>query len=148
MLLLYLMVLLNSFCLSCIYIPLCFYFIRLALSYALFSLHIYIPLCFYFIAYVRLVQLVSRHIYIPLCFYFIVVTHSPHNATNVFTFHYASTLSVAWHAGARPTHHLHSTMLLLYRQQDISTAIAKAYLHSTMLLLYLSAIMHQCKFSK
>ena len=120
-----------------IYIPLCFYFIRLLVASELISkLEIYIPLCFYFIKEQRTLWLRFTNIYIPLCFYFIRTysargygwhrhlhstmlllypvggifgTHVP-----VFTFHYASTLSKNGKWTERTWINLHSTMLLLY----------------------------------
>ena len=141
-----------------IYIPLCFYFIRIShiayAPYLWFTFHyastlssapvrswhhllrIYIPLCFYFICAAG--KLVKRNlsIYIPLCFYFIFM-----------------------HLPSQPgIPHLHSTMLLLYLEQPDEmgaydriyiplcfyfihflwsiTILCHLYLHSTMLLLY------------
>ena len=54
-----------------IYIPLCFYFIRVELCPSLASLSIYIPLCFYFIDPFFKHCAHTNAIYIPLCFYFI-----------------------------------------------------------------------------
>ena len=81
--------------------------------------YIYIPLCFYFIDKECHERLKIVLIYIPLCFYFIrkynlcIRIH-----LSQFTFHYASTLSKA--AGGRNDRavNLHSTMLLLYHEED------------------------------
>ena len=54
-----------------IYIPLCFYFIRLTLKSNKLKTIIYIPLCFYFIVTRDLQTTANEIIYIPLCFYFI-----------------------------------------------------------------------------
>ena len=61
-----------------------------------------------------------KSIYIPLCFYFIHVPFDIPCLVSPFTFHYASTLSLALPASGQPTHHLHSTMLLLYRARSAS----------------------------
>ena len=101
------------------------------------SLQIYIPLCFYFICDVAGCLILSDTIYIPLCFYFI----------DKFA-----------NDAIQGVLDLHSTMLLLYRNQDgrnnrgygrftfhyastLSSLITcicliRSNLHSTMLLLY------------
>ena len=100
---------------------------------------IYIPLCFYFIKFYDIVLVQDWYIYIPLCFYFIG-GHGREDLPGVsFTFHYASTLSktplrvpvlkssFTFHYASTLSKrlgkdcvaliiHLHSTMLLLYRQ--------------------------------
>ena len=119
---------------------------------------IYIPLCFYFIlsAQPQYVQLLF--IYIPLCFYFIANVCLNVWPLNIFTFHYASTLSSIRSARASSFFHLHSTMLLLYLTvsfifkpsnilftfhyastlsiEILSSPAIMNNLHSTMLLLY------------
>ena len=55
----------------------------------------------------------------------------------IFTFHYASTLSVHKSSQKYPVCNLHSTMLLLYRLLRLRIKFPSFYLHSTMLLLYL-----------
>ena len=56
---------------------------------------IYIPLCFYFILPTESGPRARHLIYIPLCFYFIGRREWLHSGTAQFTFHYASTLSLA-----------------------------------------------------
>ena len=53
-----------------------------------------------------------------------------------FTFHYASTLSRLSNRLQPALHDLHSTMLLLYRDDHERKIYPNSYLHSTMLLLY------------
>ena len=123
---------------------------------------IYIPLCFYFIKTVSTSRMNTSLIYIPLCFYFIL-DRTFHIRKNIeFTFHYASTLSVTgWNlvfiyriyiplcfyfigisfSNTRPCLHLHSTMLLLYRIDVSNWQAGINHLHSTMLLLYPA---HRC----
>ena len=60
------------------------------------KLFIYIPLCFYFIWDVRPEAGYIPSIYIPLCFYFIREINGSDRIDLLFTFHYASTLSVEW----------------------------------------------------
>ena len=120
-----------------IYIPLCFYFIEMALRLAgagnqVFTFHyastlsrkaawsimstmIYIPLCFYFIYFPLRHWRRFCHIYIPLCFYFIAASIWGTHSCVAFTFHYASTLSKAEPNKACTRADLHSIMLLLYR---------------------------------
>ena len=142
--------------------------------------NIYIPLCFYFISWCLLRKTGCGPIYIPLCFYFIEplviqtingVLFTFHYASTLsiyslqsfypstpFTFHYASTLSYTcptiqsllykftFHYAstlsgfvfvARPfSIYLHSTMLLLYRNDPGRVVQRCRDLHSTMLLLY------------
>ena len=98
-----------------IYIPLCFYFICMGLHNGDAGREIYIPLCFYFIGnpctqwfpgdfHLHSTMLLlypdppgspwaSYFIYIPLCFYFIKEHLYIRRGKNIFTFHYASTLS-------------------------------------------------------
>ena len=59
-----------------------------------------------------------------------------HLFDHLFTFHYASTLSPIHHAYRFRLQHLHSTMLLLYRNRSRLNALDHLHLHSTMLLLY------------
>ena len=98
-------------------------------------------------------------LYIPLCFYYIPVRHLITIHIFDFTFHYASTISVADARGGENGVTLHSTMLQLYPEppKDKSGCVPKLYiplcfyyissgitataepiftLHSTMLLLY------------
>ena len=75
-------------------------------------------------------------IYIPLCFYFICIPPFYCWYQLLFTFHYASTLSLWSTILNGQGMHLHSTMLLLYLRQRCGACTAKWYLHSTMLLLY------------
>ena len=96
-------------------------------------------------------------IYIPLCFYFIKRRHRnlwkflnlhstmlllyPGNALDsvkdfLFTFHYASTLSVFPLNSPSCFPYLHSTMLLLYLFHCWQLHDVRGNLHSTMLLLY------------
>ena len=120
-----------------IYIPLCFYFIRMGLRNSALQIQIYIPLCFYFIPELNL--LIAD--------------------LTVFTFHYASTLSFCVVSYKHVKEDLHSTMLLLYQVKghewnntesftfhyastlsnnpDVLFADNRTHLHSTMLLLYL-----------
>ena len=163
-----------------IYIPLCFYFMECRLSArqvaAVFTFHYASTLSSY-----DPIDCVADFIYIPLCFYFILLRsawqslpgiylHSTmlllypiygpvtNPQVNIFTFHYASTLSrskalfkqtsciyiplcfyfitfgrvMRWHR----IRHLHSTMLLLYPVLKLLRRWPQRYLHSTMLLLY------------
>ena len=75
---------------------------------------IYIPLCFYFIRLARWVPGRKLQIYIPLCFYFIPLDAFRLRLLITFTFHYASTLSVGFGFFWSSVSYLHSTMLLLY----------------------------------
>ena len=124
-----------------IYIPLCFYFIgRQAKSFYCCN-HIYIPLCFYFIRTFPIDSAELKNIYIPLCFYFIrsrrwwhyihqwylhstmlllypIVLVSASVLFLSFTFHYASTLSLLYNLNLKGIIDLHSTMLLLYQNQQ------------------------------
>ena len=62
-------------------------------SSELYLFSIYIPLCFYFIKIRKFRNITQLIIYIPLCFYFIASNvHIPFGWSK-FTFHYASTLS-------------------------------------------------------
>ena len=122
-----------------IYIPLCFYFItrleRNKHKQNKFTFHyastlssgncssywskqlIYIPLCFYFIRRVIYLDVRWPIIYIPLCFYFINKAALYKDRSCPFTFHYASTLSMMRPDLVWTDTHLHSTMLLLYRNR-------------------------------
>ena len=164
-----------------IYIPLCFYFIitkiRTEMCVTQFTFHyastlsgiqrchqIYDPIfTFHYASTLSEADppALQPHIiiYIPLCFYFISEYWPYSIATIRFTFHYASTLSHDLWAPAEPvSHHLHSTMLLLYPAQAANEAAEAIFtfhyastlsnpeyyreriidnLHSTMLLLYL-----------
>ena len=62
-------------------------------------------------------------IYIPLCFYFIFNALVNGASGLVFTFHYASTLSLTIFRHREQTLHLHSTMLLLYQRRTVSDHI-------------------------
>ena len=75
------------------------------------------------------------YIYIPLCFYFILTRSQGSGPTIKFTFHYASTLLIRVSAASLAMNNLHSTMLLLYREEDRGV-LFHMDLHSTMLLLY------------
>ena len=124
-------------CVSHIYIPLCFYFIRDFQSrFPCDLIYLHSTMLLLYLLRFRLSTACSsnlhstmlllyrsrcslcvdrKDIYIPLCFYFIQMTlrlpqlHPPH---------------------------LHSTMLLLYLSEALLTLSSKTYLHSTMLLLY------------
>ena len=102
---------------------------------------IYIPLCFYFIParFSNLSHFVN--IYIPLCFYFIRVCHKAWDWELLFTFHYASTLSLTdclrWRI--RESIYIPLCFYFIEKIWDMSTLNAD-YLHSTMLLLYRSAV--------
>ena len=118
---------------------------------------IYIPLCFYFIHPQGAVTIVCPIIYIPLCFYFIC-KKTGSQKTNL---HLHSTMLLLYPRCYRAESvlhpHLHSTMLLLYLEIRCNPSVpchiyiplcfyfigetkkAKEYLmhlHSTMLLLY------------
>ena len=99
---------------------------------------IYIPLCFYFIGDAGVVCKVYDFIYIPLCFYFIVSVKHMDELSFLFTFHYASTLSVHLLQkslrGNLFTFHYASTLSI----QKWRRSIKCINLHSTMLLLYLT----------
>ena len=139
MLLLYLKPIDVKFKVIIIYIPLCFYFILTRADIPLRSLLIYIPLCFYFIGSAPGYHDACLLIYIPLCFYFILVDATIEYIHSIFTFHYASTLSGRWCSIVRRHKlHLHSTMLLLYREWRFEGCGRVHNLHSTMLLLYLN----------
>ena len=75
-------------------------------------------------------------IYIPLCFYFISKALNLSTSQNIFTFHYASTLSRFQHFLRWRHNNLHSTMLLLYPFLVGVSLLVFLHLHSTMLLLY------------
>ena len=147
-------------CFIPIYIPRCCYNIE---TWSICSIHrwpIYIPLCFYFIPraiqhwyslawYLHSTMLllyrsrrqsggaVGRDIYIPLCFYFIDCFRRFLRLFQfLFTFHYASTLSIRGHCIDGVGQDLHSTMLLLYRVWRRCPYRKEWNLHSTMLLLY------------
>ena len=97
---------------------------------------IYIPLCFYFIPGDQQQQSPCKRIYIPLCFYFIVERLYFQCPKIVFTFHYASTLSVLFFTQIKNvskfTFHYASTLSNKYEETN-----GVVYnLHSTMLLLY------------
>ena len=106
---------------TCIYIPLCFYFIFPAFRYLSRSFLIYIPLCFYFIYYAisSLVDCINLHSTMLLLY-----------------------LRVIWPVILRLLH-LHSTMLLLYRFLHGSGGVLPLNLHSTMLLLYLEVTINE-----
>ena len=97
---------------------------------------IYIPLCFYFIPRAYEDSAESKLIYIPLCFYFIKKGYNGRFAFYIFTFHYASTLSREVHMELTRrdgfTFHYASTLSDFKRL----LRIIATYLHSTMLLLY------------
>ena len=163
-----------------IYIPLCFYFIsksRACSSVLIrFTFHyastlsmiqyysqkdvslIYIPLCFYFIWVYGNAWVYGDAIYIPLCFYFIEMKAPKNLYNSLFTFHYASTLSM-WMPEACPqqtafTFHYASTLSNTVNLSECPNVIyiplcfyfipqprecelySKHNLHSTMLLLY------------
>ena len=104
-----------------------------------------------------LVDWTASNIYIPLCFYFINYRQIPAYPQYEFTFHYASTLSLSDSQRTQLKHiyiplcfyfidkdgyivyaktHLHSIMLLLYRERESWSHIRQKNLHSIMLLLY------------
>ena len=128
-----------------------------SLRRSLLSSLIYIPLCFYFISSAAHAAIFFFPIYIPLCFYFILTKSTKSSCNCLFTFHYASTLSLISTQNTSHNHNLHSTMLLLYLLPVVycidhsvftfhyaSTLSKKSRLsprlihdlHSTMLLLY------------
>ena len=112
---------------------------RVKKCYYLYTSAIYIPLCFYFIGSAPGYHDACLLIYIPLCFYFILVDATIEYIHSIFTFHYASTLSGRWCSIVRRhKNHLHSTMLLLYREWRFEGCGRVHNLHSTMLLLYLN----------
>ena len=98
---------------------------------------IYIPLCFYFIISASTSTPRSSYIYIPLCFYFILKGGFASLGDIVFTFHYASTLSVS--AGSNTLWSITIYIPLCFYFILLSGSVsapACPYLHSTMLLLY------------
>ena len=96
-----------------IYIPLCFYFIP-AKSYPTFGdLHLHSTMLLLYPGFNRLDRS-SCGIYIPLCFYFIQLLLMCWGNWHIFTFHYASTLSIGFQEFVLNFFNLHSTMLLLY----------------------------------
>ena len=129
-----------------------------SLRRSLLSSLIYIPLCFYFISSAAHAAIFFFPIYIPLCFYFILTKSTKSSCNCLFTFHYASTLSLISTQNTSHNHNLHSTMLLLYHHiTAIWHSVIVIYiplcfyfigwsrrwkplnllnLHSTMLLLY------------
>ena len=119
-----------------IYIPLCFYFINptanpldsefgnlhstMLLLYpqrmmacGLLQHHLHSTMLLLY-RYTALPPAACSNIYIPLCFYFINGIRLRIQSPVLFTFHYASTLSVQSHHRQSCIHNLHSTMLLLY----------------------------------
>ena len=126
-----------DFCLSFIYIPLCFYFIvypfHLFRKFHLFTFHYASTLSSVPTALTGNTEL----IYIPLCFYFIPHLSGSRSSTGI---HLHSTMLLLYHVCAPDCpgfrYHLHSTMLLLYHIIDIKFLFFIFYLHSTMLLLY------------
>ena len=102
---------------SAIYIPLCFYFIKAEagdFSSTVTDLHSTMLLL-----YPGLLsdKTGKSYIYIPLCFYFIATGQFGELLDRLFTFHYASTLSVLLRRLLQLFLYLHSTMLLLYRRE-------------------------------
>ena len=129
----------RSHCLGFIYIPLCFYFIDELNRFRTLLNLIYIPLCFYFIYkafrnggiffYLHSTMLLLyRHdpdgsfltfgnLHSTMLLLYLVSWDGTTESNDIFTFHYASTLSrdrFIWF-GSVP--HLHSTMLLLYQRE-------------------------------
>ena len=102
-----------------IYIPLCFYFIRVLKPDGVLIFKIYIPLCFYFIYFSLHFILRVISIYIPLCFYFIPQNCFQPSQSNLYLH---STMLLLYLLGVHPDililSHLHSTMLLLYQPED------------------------------
>ena len=119
-----------------IYIPLCFYFIRIRFniqrgrSWFTFhyastlstaeqlmhgkSLHLHSIMLLLYPRYNDKFPRTFR-IYIPLCFYFIGHDRKFCREYFIFTFHYASTLSAGRQTGTMWEAYLHSIMLLLYQ---------------------------------
>ena len=151
-----------------LYIPLCFYYIEEAKEKEPEQPELYIPLCFYYIGPVDVGAMQMSFLYIPLCFYYISCCSCSSVIPEIFTFHYASTISIFRNSGRFRTFPLHSTMLLLYQNAycwlaviyhsftfhyastiSMLVDIVITYtpsLHSTMLLLYLccSASLRAC----
>ena len=100
---------------------------------------LYIPLCFYYIEEFCILRGVKSFLYIPLCFYYILYNGRVLRSPVIFTFHYASTISVSsicpgiWFSSF--TFHYASTI----SSDDIVKAFFNPTLHSTMLLLYPTA---------
>ena len=77
-----------------IYIPLCFYFILFdscSTSFLMIYLHSIMLLLYLTVWSLMRLEL---QIYIPLCFYFISIEEFHFSEESLFTFHYASTLSI------------------------------------------------------
>ena len=141
-----------------IYIPLCFYFICCSDRQSSILLYIYIPLCFYFIWEIILTLISIIYLHSTMLLLYLSLQLPLLSLLNIFTFHYASTLSAVADDILKEVLYLHSTMLLLYLTRELKMSIhQKIYiplcfyfipvsvtdtsdtlsdLHSTMLLLY------------
>ena len=128
---------------------------------------IYIPLCFYFIKLWIRYPASNRQIYIPLCFYFISAHYIQLRRNSPFTFHYASTLSKWIRDSCGRSESIYIPLCFYFIDQPVSLRITGFYiyiplcfyfirdleewiatyyyLHSTMLLLYRSTgMIKQC----
>ena len=144
----------------CIYIPLCFYFIRGLLSKisteAEFTFHYASTLS----EESRIRSTIEPHLHSTMLLLYqtanvhTAILHANLHFTMLllypdrilykqgsteFTFHYASTLSGISYLIYQKLHHLHSTMLLLYQITGTPIYNIHTDLHSTMLLLYHSS---------
>ena len=130
---------------------------------------IYIPLCFYFIGYPhRYPKELRQYLHSTMLLLYrnqflldvlalphlhstmLLLYHSEEMARLIdgliFTFHYASTLSLYRKEGECRFYNLHSTMLLLYQIWVFRRETPHLHLHSTMLLLYQGKEINKMKF--
>ena len=97
---------------------------------------IYIPLCFYFIKMCCITFLTPANLHSIMLLLYRGIKRV-RRGWALSTFHYASTLSMAEVGFNKLQIHLHSIMLLLYLRGDQYRAGVWSHLHSIMLLLYL-----------
>ena len=78
---------------GCLYIPLCFYYIKFTEKYVASGLYLYIPLCFYYIRILILIIRACITLHSTMLLLYpkssLAYIEFPHD----FTFHYASTIS-------------------------------------------------------
>ena len=119
-----------------IYIPLCFYFIGARGAW----MRTLITFTFHYASTLSIESYWSLIILNEFTFHYastLSKTFSSQKISNlIFTFHYASTLSTIIGDRGNLDTNLHSTMLLLYQDQEGQMVLKEANLHSTMLLLY------------
>ena len=144
-----------------IYIPLCFYFIMKSIPCQCGNSQIYIPLCFYFITTrthsqkaswsnlhstmlllyqtpVGFTPFVSMYLHSTMLLLYHVVLAPCAFSANIFTFHYASTLSSAFLSSFCNFQIIYIPLCFYFIYAPDRTHNKNTYLHSTMLLLYLT----------